>query len=285
MSLVLKSNVAYTGNLSDLPVAPTLYRLKNALTIAGTRKLASGYSGALLRVRRSTDGAERDIYALSSGALDTASLLSFIGSATATVPVVYDQSGNNNNLYRTTASGQPSIVKAGVLNVDSQNQPALVFTSGSLTQAYFLQKPPQTMQNYIAAFVEGTFGRTVFAAIDPRDPAVTVFRLDVEFSRAKFLYRNSPTDTLKTIGFLGTVGNSARYATVIDGGAGKAMVKDSLGVVEQALVSYQPMPKMDKFVIGASTANGLSGNNMDGYITAFALTNNATDGAEILKII
>ena len=71
----------------------------------------SAYTGPLIRVRRSSDNAEIDIYALYNGELDTTFLLNFTGAGNGFVARWYDQSGNDQNLTQTTAANQPRIVK------------------------------------------------------------------------------------------------------------------------------------------------------------------------------
>jgi hypothetical protein len=76
-------------------------------------KVISAYGGSALRVRRSSDNAEQDI-GFSGSALDTTSLASFVGSDSAYVTIMYDQSGVGGNLIQATTSKQPRIVNAGV---------------------------------------------------------------------------------------------------------------------------------------------------------------------------
>jgi hypothetical protein len=76
-------------------------------------KLRNAYAGSCLRVRRSSDNTEQDI-GFVNNYLDTASLLSFVGSGNGYIVRFYDQSGSN-NLTQTTASNQPQIVSTGTL--------------------------------------------------------------------------------------------------------------------------------------------------------------------------
>jgi len=84
-----------------------------------TRRLRFGYTGAAMRVRRSSDNTELDIQFNGSGELDTVALLAFVGSGNGFVTVWYDQSGNARNATRTTATQQPSIVNGGVLETEN----------------------------------------------------------------------------------------------------------------------------------------------------------------------
>ena len=78
------------------------------------RKLSSTYSGNCIRVRRSSDNAEQNI-GFVANVLDTATLLSFVGSGSGFVTTWYDQSGNANNASNSNATLQPEIVTSGVL--------------------------------------------------------------------------------------------------------------------------------------------------------------------------
>lgn len=77
------------------------------------KKKISAYSGNAVRVRRSSDNAEQDI-GLTGDALDSASLAAFVGSDSAYVTTMYDQSGSGHHLVQTDAAKQPRIVDAGV---------------------------------------------------------------------------------------------------------------------------------------------------------------------------
>lgn len=81
----------------------------------------SVYRGPLLRVRRSGDNAERDIFSTheqnASGDrwLDEGALLSFVGGGSGFVSAWYDQSGRGRHATQTIAADQPRIVNAGVI--------------------------------------------------------------------------------------------------------------------------------------------------------------------------
>jgi hypothetical protein len=89
---------------------------------------AARYNNALLRVRRSSDNAEVDVFvdtnyqlSLSSNITSRTSgttLGTWAGANSAFVTIWYDQSGNNNNATQTTAANQPSIVVSGVLQTN-----------------------------------------------------------------------------------------------------------------------------------------------------------------------
>lgn len=92
----------------------------------GVRRLVSGYSGPLLRVRRAGDNVERDITATSTGGLDTASLILFVGKADGHVATWYDQSGTGNHLTQPAPDTQPLIARNGALEIEN-GRPVITF--------------------------------------------------------------------------------------------------------------------------------------------------------------
>jgi hypothetical protein len=109
------------------PPALLLDTYTGAAVAYSLRKLRTSYTGAAIRVRRSSDNSEQDINFVSN-VLDTASLLTFCGVGNGFVTTWYDQSGNANNSVQTTAVNQPQVVASGaVINVNSK--PSLRFNS------------------------------------------------------------------------------------------------------------------------------------------------------------
>lgn len=97
-------------------LAPPLDLIGASATGAwGFRRLRTAYAGQCIRIRRSSDSTEQDI-GFSGNLLDTAAITSFVGSNSAFVVTLYDQSGNARNLTQATASAQPRIVNAGTLD-------------------------------------------------------------------------------------------------------------------------------------------------------------------------
>lgn len=76
-------------------------------------KVRTAYSGACIRVRRSSDNAESDI-GFTGIDLDTAALLSFVGAGDGLITTWYSQSGFF-DLTQTSVASQPAIVLGGVL--------------------------------------------------------------------------------------------------------------------------------------------------------------------------
>lgn len=75
----------------------------------GVRRLVSGYSGSLIRIRDTTGGAEQDVGIGADGWL-----ASFTVTGNAAVVTLYDQSGNGNHLTQSDTTKQPLLVRPGV---------------------------------------------------------------------------------------------------------------------------------------------------------------------------
>jgi hypothetical protein len=95
--------------------------------------LDSTYTGALIRVRRSSDNTELDINSNVFGELDTVSLLAFAGTGDAFCKVWYDQSGNSNDATQTATGSQPKIVSSGAVVVEN-GKPAVDYSNGDILQ-------------------------------------------------------------------------------------------------------------------------------------------------------
>jgi hypothetical protein len=120
--LVQPSIPPFTGLLDTYSGAAAAY--------SAARRLSSTYTGALIRVRRSSDNAEQDIGYTAGNVLDEAALTTFVGANNGFVTTWYDQSGNGNNAVQSTAANQPQIVSSGTINKQSGlsgSQPALSF--------------------------------------------------------------------------------------------------------------------------------------------------------------
>jgi trimeric autotransporter adhesin len=120
---------------------PLLLDTYPAAAAYSLRKLRNGYTGAAIRVRRSSDNTEQDIGFVGVD-LDTASLLSFVGAGNGFVTTWYDQQGSF-NVTQSTLANQPQIVASGVTIVrnglpavlfDGSNDRLNNFTGGVLNQ-------------------------------------------------------------------------------------------------------------------------------------------------------
>jgi hypothetical protein len=117
------------------------------------RKLRTAYTGAAIRVRRSSDNTEQD-FGFVANVLDTASLLTFCGAGNGFVTTWYDQSGNGINPVQLAGSNQPRIVNAGVIEVKN-GKPAIRFIRASNTTLIKTSYTSINFQNTTVATVVG----------------------------------------------------------------------------------------------------------------------------------
>lgn len=194
--------------------------------LAGTwsvaRRLLTSYEGALIRVRRSNDNAEQDIGFTPAGELDAAALASFVGSNSAFVRTVYDQSGNARNFAQTTAANQPRIVNAGVLETN-EGKPTALFdgvNDGLVSPAF---PALSTWWGYVVVkrLATGSFPE-VWALVSYPD-SLMHYRL-WESTGANIYYNNS-TGGSTTIPFA----NNVTYAQLLKGATSSRYAKSSAG--------------------------------------------------------
>ncbi len=82
-----------------------------------TRAMYAAYSGKLFQVRRASDGSTQDSLPVSAGGyVDTSALMKFCSGTTCGVSILYDQSGNANDLPQATASSQPVVQYWSLVN-------------------------------------------------------------------------------------------------------------------------------------------------------------------------
>jgi len=75
-----------------------------------TRALYSAYNGKLFQARRASDGKTQDIgVTAAGGSVDMATLNTFCSETTCSVSLLYDQSGNANDLPQATPANQPPL--------------------------------------------------------------------------------------------------------------------------------------------------------------------------------
>jgi hypothetical protein len=138
----------FTASGGVAPYVGLLDTYPNAAAAYSVRLLKSDYTGNAIRVRRSSDNAEQNI-GFVSGNLDTTSLTSFCSGTNGFVTTWYDQSGNGRNATQTTATNQPVIVTAGVVNLVNL-KPAVYFNNGNTTSMAFSQL---TLNNFTILWV------------------------------------------------------------------------------------------------------------------------------------
>lgn len=126
MSIVIKSNQAYTGLASALPNPYLLSAYPNAATgFSVSRLLRAAYTGKAFRVRRASDSVELDI-GFTGREVDVAALASFASGTDAFVSKIYQQAGVGADAVQATTTKQPKIVASGVV-LTNNGRPAAQF--------------------------------------------------------------------------------------------------------------------------------------------------------------
>ena len=154
--LVQPSVPAFTGLLDTYSGATVAY--------SAARRLSSTYTGALIRVRRSSDNTEQDIGYNGSNVLDESALTTFVGAGNGFVVKLYDQSGNGKNMEQSTAANQPKIVNSGTVLKDN-SKPALSFNGTSqylaVTDNTILHASSLTSCFYTAQIFSGSYNSPI----------------------------------------------------------------------------------------------------------------------------
>ena len=88
------------------------------------RRLKSTWTGALIRVQRSSDSTEQDIGYGADNLLDTTALLAFVGAGTGKVVKWYNQAGSS---AHDLSAAEPKIVQSGALETAINSNPSIYF--------------------------------------------------------------------------------------------------------------------------------------------------------------
>jgi hypothetical protein len=123
----VKLGVRY-ASAPSITLTPLLDTYGGAAAAYSLRKLRTAYTGAAIRVRRSSDDTTLDVGFKSDGTLDTTSMLSFVGNGNGFVSIWYDQSGNGLHFTQPTSISQPSIVINSAIT-SAFGEPAVRFNS------------------------------------------------------------------------------------------------------------------------------------------------------------
>lgn len=155
-----------------------------AVAAYSLRKLRTAYSGAAIRVRRSSDNAEADIGFDSNGDLDTAALLAHCGAGNGFTPTAYDHGGGGKDGTNAVSTEQHQVVVSGSVGTingipcflgsgnNNQHLTGIPLTSGEeyyavavleTTDTHFGFGPTRLAHTYLAAMVDGSILTSLFA--------------------------------------------------------------------------------------------------------------------------
>lgn len=276
MAIVLKSNVKFTGDVSKLPFSGMFDYLKGAMSIIGTKKLLASYQGAILQASKS-DGAVKDIYATSTGGLDTASLLAFVGSGDATVSKIYDQTNNGRDFARQDKGKQPFIVKGGEVVMTETGDPCVFFEGiGTTGKALFMENPPLTLSGDLAVYADAKFTNSLVTVLDQRDPLKTMFRVTEVGGEVQLMYRDNLAGEVKKLIYGSPASKTKSYFASISKTDNKVSIKSGDVADTANLVNYEPIRSASHVIIGSSSTAGFH-DVMQGYFTTLAITDNMAD--------
>jgi len=142
--------------------------------LSAARLLSIDYDGPLMRIRRSQDNDELDIYANDTGFLDSDAIAAFISTGSAYVVRLYNQAGGG-YFGQIDASKQPSIAAGGVLHTEN-NLASMKVPAGRFLRAYTndenIASPFSSVGTMAASIVHKyldapvQFARVLFTSID-----------------------------------------------------------------------------------------------------------------------
>jgi hypothetical protein len=148
---------------------PLLLDTYSGATVAvSVRKLRTAYTGYCMQVKRSSDNTTLDI-GFSNNLVDTAAILTFVGTSKGSVSIWYDQSGNNYNFTVEPAWGVPPVIcNSGVLNLWG-TKPTVLWdgtTNMGYRTLFFYVSQPNTYfmvekNNSTAHYTDGYNGRQI----------------------------------------------------------------------------------------------------------------------------
>ena len=191
------------------------------------RKLRNNYVGGPIRVRRSSDNTEQDIYFDANGELDTAQLTTFCGAGDGFVKTWYDQSGNARDATQATAANQPKIVNSGIVLTDINGKPRIQGFQTNLTnlKATFTLNQPISIFGVVNYISSSGFPY----AVDLRSSSGNIVGIGALSSKGRLFAGASLLNTLTLVsnttylsyGLLnGTNSSIVINTTVTDGNAG-----------------------------------------------------------------
>ncbi len=209
------------ASISTAPTGTDLIDLNTGAVAAYStgRRLRTNYTGALFRVRRSSDNAEQDIgFDAGTGLVDSAALATFVGVDDAFMVTWYDQSTSAINMTNATAASQPKIASAGaVVTLGTNSIVAAEFDSTANRAVVGAATLDMTTTNSTAVFVAGRKSSDAgFAILLTRGNATAgnsgAFRIE------------APPSAATTLGFRPIGGSAPGTVTLASITAGTAFV-------------------------------------------------------------
>jgi hypothetical protein len=124
------SESVYDFPSANIPICNITNKVLFAYSL---RLVNANYTGAIIKIRRSRDNAELDIYPNQFGMLDLVTMQNFCPTGNGFITTWYDQSGNAYNLTQSTAGSQPQIITNGILETINGNPTVNLLTNRTLS--------------------------------------------------------------------------------------------------------------------------------------------------------
>jgi hypothetical protein len=138
--LLGNTGTAFSGALDNLGTG-----LESAWSVG--RRLRTGYTSNIIRVRRSSDNVESDFGYLANGAVDVAAVAAFCGAGDGFLTTIYDQSGAGRDMVQATTTIQPQVVASGVAN--TQNSKLVAAFDGATSSRRMAVAASTALYNFV----------------------------------------------------------------------------------------------------------------------------------------
>lgn len=215
----------------------------------GLRDLKTGYSGAYVNVRRSSDNATQDIGDDGTGKFDVSAFSSFVGAGNGFVVTWYDQGTNSYNATQATNANQPQIT------LSAQNgHPVLTFDGTDYLTI------PTSEANFI--YMHNTGGTVLVAAkagivSDPNTIYAFTGNLAGTSTKTGFnLYFDDRAGSSRNNGLYGFVGKSVSGQPPVDRNENNVFTPNAFSLLYSI---YDP-------------DNATAGNRLDHFVNNGAVT-------------
>lgn len=204
----------------------------------------NNYSGALVRIRRSSDNAEKDFYPDTNGDLSLSSedgagtsLTTWISTSDGFIVTWYDQSGSANNITQATAANQPKIVVAGALNtVNGKAAPDFYHDGSNISMLSATITYTQPFTGFGVALADSTTG---IIASDATNSGL--LRLNAANSLVRFGTNHQSTFTVSaaTQFLLYSLANSTASETALNGGTAEVGDASTGGITTLTIGAFK----------------------------------------------
>lgn len=274
--LLLMGDSGFRGALDTLTTG-----LESAWSVG--RRLRSAYTGAIIRVRRSSDNVEQDFSGSgASGAVDASAVAAFCGAGDGFLATIYDQSGNARNYTQSSTTLQPRVVASGVAETMNGYLSARFIAASSLgmsvassTALYnFLHNGTSSTLYFVCSANDTAAFKTITRNATGTGPGIMWF---ITTTEGAYLQVDNGTATASVLHNTGSEFTGAQlFTNLIDADNGTAGLRSTMWKngtqltltpnTNTAAVSSSNAP--GNFTLGIQASGG---NGFDGLISEFVV--------------